>query len=142
MINAIFAHGQFEPSRLRDGLPVHFHVPMSISRSFSRVLRFLAVLAAILATLTPGHAQQESQKVKAVTVTLVVDTTAIEVGKPFTAGVHFEIDPEWDIYWQFVGDIGLATSIDWELPPGFTAGPLQWPLPESHLADEMFLNYV
>lgn len=77
------------------------------------------------------HAQQQTQKVEAVTVTLVADTTAIAPGKPFTAGVHFEIDPDWNIYWQFGGD-ALPSVVEWDLPPGFTAGPLQWSLPTTH----------
>ena len=108
----------------------------------SRLLRTLVVSACWLLTLGATQAQQETTKFKAATLTLVADTTAIEPGKPFTAGVLFQLDPEWDIYWQFVGDIGLATSIDWELPPGFSAGPLQWPIPVAHAATGDFLNYV
>ncbi len=81
------------------------------------------------------------RKVGAAQLELVTDTARVEAGKPFLAGVHFRIAREWYIYWQFVGDIGLATSIEWELPPGFKAGPLQWPLPVAHEADG-FLNYV
>src|SRR5271169_1620266 len=108
----------------------------------SRFLRSLIVFACWLLVLVAAHAQQETTKFNAATLTLVVDTTAVEAGKPFTAGVRFQLDPEWDIYWQFVGDIGLATSIDWELPPGFSAGPLQWPIPVAHVAAGDFLNYV
>ncbi|MEI9893506.1 MAG: thioredoxin family protein [Chthoniobacter sp.] len=107
-----------------------------------RSLGFLAIVVCWLIGFAPSYAQEAAQKVKAVTVTLVANTTAVEAGKPFTAGVHFEIDPEWDVYWQFVGDLGQPTSIDWELPPGFTAGPLQWPLPEAHIGAGDFLNYV
>jgi len=73
---------------------------------------------------------------------LVADITARAPGKPFTAGVRFEIADEWDIYWQFGGDLGLPTRVDWELPPGFQAGPLQWPLPEAYLAAGDIMNYV
>src|SRR5258708_19880075 len=38
--------------------------------------------------------------------------------------------PNWQIYWKYAGDDGIPTEIDWQLPPGFRAGPLQWPLPE------------
>lgn len=85
---------------------------------------------------------QEGQKTGAVTLTLAADTAAVEGGKPFTAGVRFEIDPTWYIYWQFVGDIGMPTSVEWELPEGFKAGPLEWPMPEVHEAAGDFLNYV
>ncbi len=78
----------------------------------------------------------------AVKTSIVADTKAIEAGKPFTVGVRFVIEKEWYIYWRFVGDIGLPTSVEWELPPGFKAGPLQWPTPRRHEAAGDFLNYV
>ena len=81
------------------------------------------------------------EKKGAVQVELVTDAAHAEAGKPFLAGVHFRIDPEWHTYWQFVGDIGKPTSVEWELPAGFTAGPLQWPLPTAH-EEDIFLNYV
>src|ERR1700760_3951889 len=107
-----------------------------MSRSFasSAIVRLLVLLALWLARPEMGWAQEETKKVGAVTLTLVADATAIAPGKPFTAGVRFQIDKEWDIYWQFVGDIGLPTSIEWELPEGFKAGPLQWPIPVAHEA--------
>ena len=85
---------------------------------------------------------QDSKKVGAAKVTLVADTAAVEAGKPFAAGVQFEIDPTWYIYWQNVGDIGTPTSVEWELPAGYKAGPLRWPLPVVHEAAGDFLNYV
>lgn len=115
-------------------------LPSSILKRLPR-LAFVAVCWLLLA-VGITRAQEETAKLKAGTLTLVADTTAVQAGKPFTAGVRVELDPEWDIYWQFVGDIGLATKIDWELPPGFKAGPLQWPLPVAHLATGDFLNYV
>ncbi len=113
----------------------------------TRALRLvLCALAAFLVCYlgvprtAPG--QDATTTFKAATLTLLADTTGVEAGKPFTAGVRFELDPDWDIYWQFVGDIGLSTSIEWELPPGFKAGPLQWPIPVAHGAAGDFLNYV
>ena len=41
-------------------------------------------------------------------------------------------DAGWHTYWVNSGDSGLPTSIKWTLPPGFTAGPIQWPTPELH----------
>ncbi|EDY21367.1 cytochrome c biogenesis protein transmembrane region [Chthoniobacter flavus Ellin428] len=108
-----------------------------------RLPQFLFVtLCWLVLAVGVTQAQQETTKLKAGTLTLVADTTTIQAGKPFTVGAHFELDPEWDVYWQFVGDIGQATRIDWELPPGFKAGPLQWPIPVAHPAPGDFLNYV
>jgi len=61
---------------------------------------------------------------------LVADTTAITPGKPFEVGLVLEMAPKWHTYWEYGGDAGLPTSIKWTLPPGFTAGGIQWPLPE------------
>lgn len=94
--------------------------------------------AAPLAETGPGRMQKKG----AVQVELVTDAGHAEAGKPFLAGVHLRIEKDWYIYWQFVGDIGLATSVEWELPPGFKAGPLQWPVPHAHAAAGDFLNYV
>jgi len=113
------------------------------SPTLKRLPQFLFVtLCWLLLAVGVTQAQQETTKLKAGTLTLVADTTAIQAGKPFTVGAHFELDPEWDVYWQFVGDIGLATRVDWELPPGFKAGALQWPIPVAHPAPGDFLNYV
>jgi DsbC/DsbD-like thiol-disulfide interchange protein len=48
---------------------------------------------------------------------------------PLRVGVLFEMDPGWHVYWKNPGDSGLATEVRLELPAGFDAGPLQWPLP-------------
>lgn len=61
---------------------------------------------------------------------LVADATAIKPGAPFTLGVLLHINPGWHIYWTNPGDSGLATSVTFTLPPGFKAGPVQYPVPE------------
>jgi thiol:disulfide interchange protein DsbD len=37
--------------------------------------------------------------------------------------------PHWHTYWKFSGDAGLPTEIKWNLPPGWKAGEIQWPIP-------------
>lgn len=65
-----------------------------------------------------------------VTPSLVADTTAIVPGKPFQVGLLLKMAPTWHTYWQYGGDAGFPTTLDWTLPPGFAAGPIEWPLPE------------
>ena len=98
----------------------------------------------LLALCGPVSAQLPAfgEKAGAVKTSIVAETKAIEAGKPFTVGVRLEIKREWYIYWRFVGDIGVPTSVEWELPAGCKAGPLQWPLPHRHEAAGDFLNYV
>src|SRR5215469_7430596 len=87
------------------------------------------VIALLMAgTVISGRAQvvDGRQLVKA---QLVADTQHIEPGQKFRLGVLYTIVPKWHIYWKYAGDAGIPTQIDWQLPPGFQAGPLQWPLP-------------
>ena len=67
-----------------------------------------------------------------VTAELIPEKTGIEPGKPFDVALHLRMDPGWHTYWINPGDAGLATTINWTLPPGFTAGPIRWPTPEKH----------
>ena len=51
-------------------------------------------------------------------------------GDTIWAGVDMKMDKDWHTYWKNPGAAGLATKIEWQLPPGVTAGEIQWPLPE------------
>jgi thiol:disulfide interchange protein DsbD len=39
-------------------------------------------------------------------------------------------DPHWHSYWRNPGDSGLPTRLEFELPSGFAAGPIDWPAPQ------------
>ena len=43
--------------------------------------------------------------------------------------MKFKIAPDWHIYWINPGDTGLPTKGTFDLPPGFTASDLQFPVP-------------
>ncbi len=43
----------------------------------------------------------------------------------------------WHTYWRNPGASGMATEIKWELPPGVTAGEIQWPPPEKYGEDDL-----
>lgn len=87
----------------------------------------LTLLATGAAVPVQGQTVNGHQLVKA---QLIADTQHIEPGQKFRLGVLYTIYPDWHIYWKYAGDAGIPTQIDWQLPPGFRAGPLQWPLPE------------
>ena len=42
------------------------------------------------------------------------------------------LEPEagWHTYWRNPGEVGKATTLDWQLPQGVKAGELEWPMPE------------
>lgn len=87
-------------------------------------------------TSQDGAASQTPEAAKEVHASLVADTKAIEPGQPFRLGVLLKMEPGWHVYWRNNGDIGLPTQVDWRLPQGFSAGPLQWPTPERIVTDD------
>jgi len=60
---------------------------------------------------------------------LVAENTSVRPGAPFTVALYIAMDPGWHSYWINPGDAGMATAIEWDLPAGFEAGPIQWPYP-------------
>ena len=85
-----------------------------------------AVFAALALTQRVTAAPSPQELVKA---TLLADVDAVKPGEPFTLGVLLKMKPHWHVYWKNPGDSGMATRVDWKLPDGFTAGPLQFPIP-------------
>jgi len=65
----------------------------------------------------------------------------VEPGSTFRLGVHFEIEDGWHIYWRNPGGAGLATAIEFDLPAGCVASPLQWPLPITFVQSEGIPGY-
>jgi thiol:disulfide interchange protein DsbD len=45
------------------------------------------------------------------------------------AGLYFKLEPGWHIYWINPGDAGQPPRVQWTLPKGITAGPMQFPAP-------------
>ena len=101
-------------------------MPLSLARQLPAVL---------LAALTgPLAASQQGPQVATphVTARLVASADAVAPGDHVTLGVAKTIIPGWHTYWRNPGDSGLATTIDWQLPPGARAGDIEWPAPERH----------
>jgi thiol:disulfide interchange protein DsbD len=86
----------------------------------------LCLAALVLGASCSGPPAEEPPDVSA---RLVAATTAVVPGKPFLLGVELTMAEGWHTYWKNPGEAGLATTIDWRLPDGFTAGPLRWPVP-------------
>jgi thiol:disulfide interchange protein len=63
-------------------------------------------------------------------VQLIVSADTAKPGDTIWAGVDMKMDAGWHTYWKNPGDSGIATTIKWDLPPGVSAGEIQWPLPE------------
>jgi thiol:disulfide interchange protein DsbD len=64
---------------------------------------------------------------------LVTDVSAVTPGEPFTLALVIEPLLGYHTYWQGPGIVGMATTLDWDLPDSFSAGAIAWPAPEKVL---------
>src|SRR5689334_9314017 len=69
-------------------------------------------------------------KTEHVEAELVTEKLAAQPGKPATVGLKLRMADAWHTYWKNPGDSGLPTRIQWVLPEGWKAGPIQWPYPK------------
>ncbi len=83
------------------------------------MLGAVIALCVLTATASAAHVRTE----------LLANVSSIQAGKPFWLGVRISIDPGWHVYWKNPGDAGLPTRVNFVLPDGFIAGPLQYPTP-------------
>ena len=91
------------------------------------------------ASFIPAIAQQPSSA--HAHVELLARQDAIIAGRDLQMGVHFVLEPGWHIYWTNPGDSGQPPSFKWQLPPGFSAGEVQWPRPERLQPSKELVDY-
>ena len=60
---------------------------------------------------------------------LVSEVSGIAPGQSFWVALEFNIRDGWHTYWRNPGDSGQPTKLNWQLPPGFTAGDIVWTTP-------------
>src|SRR5437763_1927427 len=94
--------------------------------------RFILLLTLLL---TPALAQA-----RGIEPELVAEGPALPGGE-IDLAIHMRTNPGWHGYWLNPGDAGLPMDVKWQLPPGFIAGPLRYPVP-SRLTVADLMNYV
>ena len=62
-------------------------------------------------------------------VDLVAQDASITPGRTFQAGLKFDLEKGWHVYWINPGDSGEPPTVEWKLPVGFQAGAIEWPAP-------------
>lgn len=77
-----------------------------------------------------GEAKQKPGLQK---IQLVTDIGAVTPGEPFTVALVIDPLPGHHTYWRGPGIVGVATTFNWTLPDGFSAGEVAWPPPQKVL---------
>ena len=75
-----------------------------------------------------------------VRATLLSEQDSIAPGQSIWVALQFDIRDGWHTYWRNPGDSGQATQIAWSLPPGLTAGDIQWTTPHRFVVAPL-VNY-
>jgi thiol:disulfide interchange protein DsbD len=88
------------------------------------------LLPLLLALAFAGPAAAQVDDLPKVQTRLIAEHDRIAPGGSETIAFEQAIRPGWHTYWQFPGDVGQPTELDWSLPPGWKAGALQWPYPK------------
>jgi thiol:disulfide interchange protein DsbD len=97
--------------------------------------RFLSLLALRLAVALAGLALAAAAsaapvKTEHVEAELVSEQTGLVPGTTATVALRLHIAEHWHTYWRNPGETGLPTTLEWKLPDGYRAGPIEWPAPQ------------
>jgi thiol:disulfide interchange protein DsbD len=96
------------------------------------MLRITIPLLASLCLMIPARAQfgmpEDAPKSVA---EMVPEVKSIAPGSTFSVALKLDHPEEWHSYYQNSGGVELPPAINWTLPDGFSAGPIQWPVPEA-----------
>lgn len=97
------------------------------------MIRRILVFVALLILPALAHA-------RGIEPELVAEGPATPGGEVELA-IHMQPKPGWHGYWLNPGDAGLPMDVQWQLPTGFAAGPLRYPVP-TQLRVAGIMNYV
>ena len=102
----------------------------TISRAFASLLTLLvATLPAKAQLPIIGDGGPGPVKAQHLTAEMVTAAPAIAPGGTLQTGLSIALEEHWHVYWLNAGDSGDPPKITWTLPPGITAGPMQFPIP-------------
>jgi DsbC/DsbD-like thiol-disulfide interchange protein/cytochrome c biogenesis protein CcdA len=115
--------GKSEPGRRL--MPMH-----PCRRLVALLLQLAALLLAAPASAAATHIAAE-----------LIAEAAAAPGSEVTLAIHMRPEAGWHGYWSNPGDAGLGMVLDWQLPPGASAGTPRYPVPETLLISGL-MNHV
>lgn len=96
---------------------------------YSAAKRCLGSFLGLVVSLAAARAAERPEESHHARVELIAEKTSIMPGKRIWVGLRFQLDKDWHIYWVNPGDSGTPPQAKWDLPTGFSAGPMRWPTP-------------
>ena len=94
-------------------------------------MRTVRLLLLVLSLLAAGGTSWAAASLRTphVELHLEAEPGPVEPGKTFWLALRFELVPHWHVYWRNPGDSGEAPRVQWQLPAGWQAGEIHWPVP-------------
>ena len=109
-------------------------IPVRMNRIWNRAIAWVIFTCLLTLDLKGGEPSltgaSEPQRDRHVEARLLSEQTQVAPGDAWWVALELKHDPTWHTYWINGGDAGVATSIDWQLPEGITAGPIRWEVPQ------------
>jgi thiol:disulfide interchange protein len=95
-----------------------------------RLVLIFALFSALAVGALPAQTAKSYADVAHLHVQFVLPQSTLYPGGPNSAGLYFKLEQGWHVYWLNAGDSGEPPRINWTLPAGITATPLQFPAPK------------
>jgi len=92
-----------------------------------RLSLYLFALIAYVPTAQAGF--EVGGNTPATKAELFSEARAIAPGSTFTLALKLDQPEGWHSYYKNSGGVEQSPAIQWKLPQGFSAGPIQWPVP-------------
>jgi DsbC/DsbD-like thiol-disulfide interchange protein len=106
---------------------------MKHDSKFRRLRQTIGTILVVV-VLTPPAFAQTTATGPHTSITLVADHDAVAPGMRFAIGLYFQLEKGWHIYWVNPGDSGEPPKVQWQSPPGFHIGEIEWPAPQKLIA--------
>ena len=101
--------------------------------------RAFAFGVALLCAMTVRRAEGET--IPHGSLELIAQKQWIAAGHTIDVGLHFQLEKGWHIYWINPGDSGEPPRVEWRLPPGLSAGLIEWPAPRRFETSSTLVDY-
>lgn len=92
-----------------------------------------SLILTMVMMVTPVFSQQKGSA----SAELWVSSATVKAGQSVPAAIRMVYDAGWHGYWINAGDSGMRPEVEWDLPKGWTAGPLQFPVPKRMVTGDL-----
>ena len=104
------------------------------------MLRAVATILLPLLLALPGYSPADVVEAPNLRLELAAGVDTVQPGSSFDVALKLTPGEGWHVYWKNPGDVGLPTTLDWQLPEGLQGGELEFPAP-TRFVDGSFVSY-